>query len=335
MGRRPRTVPGADGLLLVDKPAGISSAAVVAKARRIFGGVKAGHTGTLDPFATGLLPLALGEATKLAGYLTDSDKSYCGTIRFGVTTDTLDRTGTETGRVPVPPFDDAVLEGLAAAFRGEIVQVPPAFSAIKRDGRPMYELARLGEAPELEARPVRVDRLELHAAGTDTATITIDCSKGFYVRSLARDLGAALGCGAVLQELRRTRVGRLAVESSVTLETLAAMEDPATALVPLVDALAHLRLVEVAAEAALDLRQGRQRALGGLGSGRSGERVRVVCGSDLVAVAGMHEGLWKLERVFTQAARRSAAPCPPREFLLSAAVSQMEEEEKERSESRD
>ena len=158
MGRRRPSADGPSGLLLVDKPAGISSAAVVARVRRVLGGVKAGHTGTLDPFATGLLPLCLGEGTKLAAYLTDADKTYEGVIRLGVTTDTLDRTGTVTETTDVPVVGPEKLEEVAARFRGPIEQVPPSYSAIKRGGRPMYELARRGEAPELEPRSVRVDR---------------------------------------------------------------------------------------------------------------------------------------------------------------------------------
>ena len=139
MGRRRPTSCTLHGVLLVDKPAGISSAAVVARVRRVLDGVKAGHTGTLDPFATGQLPVCLGEGTKLATYLTDEDKSYSGEIRLGITTDTHDRTGVVTSTSPVPDFTDAELEAVAAKFRGEILQVPPSYSAIKKDGRPMYE----------------------------------------------------------------------------------------------------------------------------------------------------------------------------------------------------
>ncbi len=344
MGRRRNNPDGPSGLLLVDKPAGISSAAVVARVRRLFGGVKAGHTGTLDPFATGLLPLCLGEGTKLATYLTDADKSYEGTIRLGVTTDTLDRTGTVTATSPVPAFDDAKLEAIAAGFRGEIEQVPPSYSAIKRGGRPMYELARRGEAPVLEPRVVRVDRLELGKSGEDRLRVVIDCSKGFYVRSLAHDVGAALGCGAVLEELRRTRVGDLEVDASTPLDTLEALADPASRVVPLEDSLGHLRRIDLAASEAEALRLGRQAPLLRIPPGGEGEKIRIVAAGGLVAVATFRGRLWELDRVFAKpstdafsstAATGGSAPCPPAGFVLPPAVSHLEEEERNEANRRD
>jgi tRNA pseudouridine55 synthase len=338
MGRRGTGVEGPDGLLLVDKPAGISSAAVVARVRRVLGGVRAGHTGTLDPFATGLLPLCLGEGTKLAAYLTDEDKGYEGTIRLGVTSDTHDRTGTLSAGGPVPDLDATLLEEVAAEFRGDIRQVPPSFSAIKKGGTPMYELARRGEAPELDARPVRVDRLEFAPSSpAGRISVVIDCSKGFYVRSLARDIGEKLGCGAVLEALRRTRVGSLRVEDAVPLEALEQAGGEALArsrVVSMVEALAGLRRLDVGADQAAGLRLGRQGALVGLPAGEPGERARVACGGDLVAVAICEGRLWALERVF--AARRvGASSCPPSGFVLAPAVSQLEEEERNEANRRD
>jgi tRNA pseudouridine55 synthase len=333
MGRRRNNAEGPSGLLLVDKPAGISSAAVVARVRRIFGGVKAGHTGTLDPFATGLLPLCLGEGTKLATYLTDADKSYEGIIRLGLTTDTLDRTGTVTGTAPVPPFDDARLEEIAAGFRGHIEQVPPSYSAIKRGGRPMYELARRGEAPELEPRATRVDRLELARAQGDLLTVVIDCSKGFYVRSLAHDVGAAIGCGAVLEELRRTRVGDLRVDDATPLEALEKAGDPAAFIVPLEEALGHLRRVDIAASEAESLRLGRQAPLLRIPPGGEGEKISIVAAGGLVAVATFRGRLWELDRVFAKSL--APASCPPTGIVLPPRLSHLEEEERNEANRRD
>ncbi|MFN2425709.1 MAG: tRNA pseudouridine(55) synthase TruB [Candidatus Binatia bacterium] len=336
MGRRRFSGDGPTGLLLVDKPAGISSAAVVARVRRVFGGVKAGHTGTLDPFATGLLPLCLGEGTKLATYLTEADKTYEGVIRLGVTTDTLDRTGVVTATAPVPPLDDARLEEVAAEFRGNIMQVPPNFSAIKRGGRPMYELTLRGEAPELDARPVRVDRLELALLGPERVSVAVDCSKGFYVRSLADEIGARLGCGAMLEGLRRTRVGRLRIEDAIPLADLEAPggAEAATATVLSLDeALGHLRRIEIQASEAEALRLGRQAPLQRVAPGEPGERIRLAAGKQLVAVAAYEGRFWVLERVF--AAPMNLTPCPAGMFVLPPAVSQMEEEERNEANRRD
>lgn len=337
MGRRGQGVLGPNGLLLVDKPAGISSAAVVARVRRVLGGVKAGHTGTLDPFATGLLPLALGEGTKLAAYLTDADKTYEGVIRLGVTTDTHDRTGAVTGSGEVPPVDDGLLEEIAAEFRGPILQVPPSYSAIKKGGRPMYELARRGEAPELDPRPVRVDRLELRMIAPDRMAVEIDCSKGFYVRSLARDIGDRLGCGAVLDSLRRTRVGSFLLDDAVA---LAAMEAPGgpelatEAVLSMDQGLALFRRVEIGAVDAEDLRLGRQGPLLRIKPGEPGEKIRLAAGKELVAVAAYEGRFWVLDRVFA-APPIILAPCPAGAFVLPPAVSQMEEEERNEANRRD
>lgn len=336
MGRRRPSADGPSGVLLVDKPAGISSAAVVARVRRVLGGVKAGHTGTLDPFATGLLPLCLGEATKLAGYLTDNDKTYEGVIRLGVTTDTLDRTGTVTGTAPVPPLEPEAIASLAREFEGDILQVPPSYSAIKRDGRPMYELARRGEAPELEARPVHVARLELRILDEKRLSVSIDSSKGFYVRSLAQDLGARLGCGAMLEALRRTRVGRLRLDGAIPLADLEKEGGEALAcssLLSLDQALGHLRCVELAAPEAAALRLGRQAPLLRIAPGQPGETIRLSVAGELVAVARFENRLWGLERVF--ASPTVSAPCPPEKFMLPASLSPMEEEERNEANRRD
>jgi tRNA pseudouridine55 synthase len=324
MGRRGRDVAGPDGLLLVDKPAGVSSAAVVARVRRVFGGVRAGHTGTLDPFATGLLPICLGEGTKLATYLTDTDKSYEGVILLGVRTDTYDCTGTIEETADVPPLARETLAAIAAGMTGETLQTPPAYSAIKRQGRPMYELARRGEAPELEPRPVRVDRCELEPIDGTHVRVAVDCSKGFYVRSLARDVGEQIGCGAVLESLRRTRVGPLAIDDAVALADLEGPEGRMLGLGRMRgmnEALAHLRPVTISQDEAREVRLGRQGPLLRIAPGRTGEKIRLSWGNELVAVAAGEGRLWVLERVFAPAATPGVTPCPHGGTVLPPSVS--------------
>ncbi len=217
---RKRASSGLDGLVLVDKPAGWTSHDVVAKARRLFGQPRIGHTGTLDPFATGLLVLCLGQATRLAEYLTAHEKEYTGEVVLGIETDTADSDGEVTRRAPVPDLGPADLERLAAAFTGRLAQVPPAHSAVKVGGQRAYALARKGEAVELAPREVEVFSLELAMAGRDRLTLRVRCGPGTYVRALARDIGRAIGCGAHLAALRRTRSGPFRVGEAYTLEAL-------------------------------------------------------------------------------------------------------------------
>jgi len=222
---RPKGDP-VDGVLLLDKPRGMSSSAAVGKARWLLNARKAGHTGTLDPLATGLLPLTFGEATKFSADLLDADKAYEARLLFGVTTSTGDLEGEVTSRETVT-FDRAQLEAILPRFTGEILQLPPMHSALKREGRPLYELAREGRVVERTPRRVRIDRLQLLAFDSAEAVLAVTCSKGTYVRVLAEDLGAALGCGAHLAGLRRTRVGALALENALTLDELETLDLPA------------------------------------------------------------------------------------------------------------
>jgi tRNA pseudouridine55 synthase len=221
---KPRRPPRrrVDGVLLLDKPAGMTSNAALQAARRLFNAAKAGHTGTLDPLATGLLPLCFGEATKFAGELLHADKAYRATLRLGVTTDTADADGRvlETRLVLVT---EAQLRDVLTDFVGQIEQIPPMHSALKRDGKPLYEYAREGVELKREPRPVSIYRLELLSLTGDEAVIEVDCSKGTYVRTLAADVGAALGCGAHLGALRRTRIGALEIPAAVTLAQLEAL----------------------------------------------------------------------------------------------------------------
>src|SRR6266545_1478652 len=206
-----------DGVIVIDKPEGLTSHDVVAVARRLLGEKRIGHTGTLDPLATGVLPLACGRATRLVRFLSASDKEYEASILFGVTTDTLDVTGEETSRSGATPSRDALMAALRS-FEGEQMQVPPAYSAKKVGGRRAYDFARRDEPVELAAVPVRVSRLELLEFGDDRCRVSLTCSAGFYVRALVRDIGARCGTGACLEALRRTRSGDFTIDEAVPLE---------------------------------------------------------------------------------------------------------------------
>jgi len=219
---RARRGDAVDGVLLLDKPSGITSNHALQKARRLLNAAKAGHTGTLDPLASGLLPLTFGEATKFSADLLDADKAYEARLKFGVRTSTGDAEGevVETRAVAVTRGE---IEAVLARFAGSIEQVPPMHSALKRNGRPLYELARKGIEVERMPRKVTIHRLRLLECNADAASIEVDCSKGTYVRVLAQDIGAALGCGAHLAGLRRTRVGGLTLDRAVTLAALEVM----------------------------------------------------------------------------------------------------------------
>src|SRR5438105_4252685 len=226
-----------NGVLLLDKAVGWSSNDALIKAKRLLNATKAGHTGTLDPFATGVLPLCFGEATKFAQDLLDADKTYQAVIHLGITTATGDTEGAvlETRDVDVTRDQiDAVL----AQFRGAIKQVPPMYSALKRDGKPLYEYARAGITLEREARDVTIHLLEFLDYQAPYLTVRVACSKGTYIRVLGEDIGAALGCGAHLQALRRIQVGHLTLAGCVTLDALTATpEAERAALLAPVDSL--------------------------------------------------------------------------------------------------
>jgi tRNA pseudouridine55 synthase len=251
-----------NGVLLLDKPVGVSSNRALQMARRLLNARKAGHTGTLDPMASGLLPVMLGEATKFSADLLDADKSYRATVRLGVTTTTGDAEGEEVERRPVDNAPGAVERALAQ-FTGAIEQVPPMHSALKRDGRPLYELARAGVEVERAPRSVRIHRLQLIEQSGDTLVVDVDCSKGTYVRVLAEDVGSALGCGAHLAALRRTRVGPLTLDDAVELGALEAMEPDARRryLRPVDELLDTLPSVALDAELTQRFRQGQRLAM--------------------------------------------------------------------------
>ncbi len=230
---------GPEGLLVVDKPAGWTSHDVVARVRRLARTRRVGHAGTLDPMATGLLVLGLGRATRLLGYLAAHDKDYDAGIRLGVSTDTDDADGVEVTR-SAAPWDLAGVRVAMAALTGTISQVPPAFSAIKVEGRRSYARARAGETVELAARTASVSRFDLLGVDGDVLRVAVTCSSGTYIRALARDLGAALGTGAHLCALRRTRVGAFDLAAAAPLAALGALEEAGGALplVPLAAAVA-------------------------------------------------------------------------------------------------
>lgn len=248
-----------DGVLFIDKPVGLTSNGVLSAVKRLYNADKAGHTGTLDPFATGLLPVALGEATKFSGHLLDADKTYLATMRLGVTTTTGDIEGEVRQRRPVQ-VSDAQLAAALARFTGPISQIPPMYSALKRDGKPLYEYARAGETVEREPRKVTIHALDLVAREGDSAIFRVACSKGTYVRTLAEDIGEALGCGAHLTALRREATGGFGLDGALTLDALQAMDLPArmAALHPNDALVAALPVLELDALLAARLRQGQR-----------------------------------------------------------------------------
>ncbi len=256
------------GIILIDKPAGITSSEVVRRIKAIVKPVRVGHLGTLDPFATGLLPIMIGEATRLAPFLEGGAKQYQGVISLGTETDTLDRDGAVVRTAAVPALDRARLDEVAARFTGAIDQVPPIFSALKRDGVRLYDLARRGgEVAPPPARRVEIRTLALQAEGGGSIRFSVECSTGTYIRSLARDIGAALGSAAHLAELRRIRSGPFSIEGAHALdEALALLRDArgAGALIPMRDALADLPEVEIDSVLERRIRNGDSSALDGI-----------------------------------------------------------------------
>lgn len=285
------------GFLNIDKPAGPTSHDVVARVRRLAGrSTRVGHAGTLDPMATGVLPVALGHATRLIEYLADARKGYVGLVRLGATTATDDAEGEVLATRPVPPLDDAAIEAAVAPLRGDILQVPPAYAALHYQGRRLYDLARASAAPELPPRPVAIYRLDWERAGPDTLRIVVECGKGAYIRSLARDIGAALGCGAHLAALRRTFVGPFHLDTALPLATLGG--DPAqlaAALLPPETAIAGWPAVTLDTEQARRVANGMPVDLPALG----GERARAhgPYGA-LLAVLRRSGDHWRPEKVF-------------------------------------
>ena len=245
-----------NGILIIDKPEGWTSMDVCAKLRGPFHERRVGHGGTLDPMATGVLPVFVGRATRAVAFSTDSEKEYAAGLQLGVITNTQDTTGETLETRPVSVTREQ-LEAALAPFRGDILQVPPMYSAIKIGGKKLYELARKGKEVERPPRPVTIHALEIvEQTGSETWTLRVRCSKGTYVRTLCHDIGAALGCGGCMSALRRTEAGGFTLKDAVTLEALQAAPEPAALLRP-VDACFHgYDAVEIGGRALFKARNG-------------------------------------------------------------------------------
>lgn len=227
MGRRNRKGRDITGIVVVDKPTGHSSNHVLQQVKRLFDAKKAGHTGSLDPLASGVLPICLGEATKLSGYLLDADKQYAVTCKLGITTDSGDADGEVIAEQAIPDFDEAALQVILDSFIGEQDQVPPMFSALKYQGQPLYKLARQGIEVERKSRRIRIYDIELLDCCYDSFTLSVRCSKGTYIRTLVEDISHKLGTGGHVTMLRRTGVAGYTLNDAVTLKQLSEKREDA------------------------------------------------------------------------------------------------------------
>lgn len=290
---------------MIDKPEGPSSAQVVHRVKKIARAQKLGHLGTLDPFASGLLLIGVNEGTKVADVFISASKSYRGVMVLGAATDSQDATGNVLAVRPVPPVDASVLKDLERRFTGALQQIPPMFSALKKDGVRLYKLARQGKEVPRAPRSIRIEALRLDRLSATEIEFDVTCSRGTYVRTLAADMGEALGCGAHLKSLRRTACGHLTLDHAVTLEELERLagkkEIP---LVPLPSALSHLRRIAWQSGWLSRVRLGQQEILNQIGKPLAGERLVCILDprGELVALAQWSEdipgGLWRLARVF-------------------------------------
>jgi tRNA pseudouridine55 synthase len=285
-----------NGVVVIDKPSGLTSFDVVARVRRALGERRVGHTGTLDPMATGVLPICVGEATKLVPFLVSGDKEYEAELRLGVTTDSLDATGTVTSETNAANVSRSDVERALQGFVGTIQQRPPMHSALRVGGQRLYKLAHQGLEVEREPRAVVVHAIELVAYEAPLARLRVRCGKGTYIRSLAADLGAALGVGAHLTALRRTRVGPFGLDRAVALDALS----PATPLTGLAEALADHATVPLDEAQVRDVRAGKLRTIAELRAPEgAGSHVRLLdAHGSLIAVAEAHAGRLTLARVF-------------------------------------
>ena len=293
------------GILLIDKPEGPTSAQVVGRVKRILGAKRVGHLGTLDPFASGLLPLAINEATKIAQLFLAAPKSYTGIITLGAETDTEDSTGRVVEVREVPSFGEREIEKLERAFTGTLRQTPPMFSAIKQGGVRLYDLARKGQSVPRTPREIKIERLRLWKVGPAELGFEVSCSKGTYVRTLAADMGRFLGCGAHLKSLRRLSCGHLGLEQAVPFTEIERLKSQGNLpLLSLNQVLKDLREICLDNGSLSQIRMGRQEAVARLGAPEGGEQyARLVdAKGDLVALAQWAEettgGRWRLFRVF-------------------------------------
>lgn len=294
-----------NGLLLIDKPEGLSSAAVVRQVKKALTVEKIGHLGTLDPFASGLLPLCLGSGTKIAQFLMAERKSYAGTIRLGVDTDTLDVTGAVLRTSPIPDYDEHTLRALERRFSGEYWQTPPMYSALKRNGVPLYKLARRGVVVEREPRKIQIEQLVLSRVAADVWEFSLTSSKGAYMRVFAADIGAALGCGGHLASLRRTAFGEFSLHDALPLQSVLESRTAEASLLSPAQAMRHYPILRVAPDMIAQLRRGQQAVLRALPNETNAVTVAALIDTDgeLVAVVerqhGQAEqaGQWRLLRV--------------------------------------
>jgi tRNA pseudouridine55 synthase len=295
------------GILLIDKPEGPSSAQVVGRVKRIVGAKKVGHLGTLDPFASGLLLVGVNEGTKIADIFLSAAKSYSGMMVLGLATDSQDATGKIVEERPVPIVGEAELRALEAKFTGTLTQVPPMFSALKKDGVRLYRLARQGKEVPREPRSIRIEALSLRRRSAAEIEFDVTCSRGTYVRTLAADMGAELGCGAHLKTLRRIACGPLTIAQAVTPGELERRDVSAPLpLLSLAVALGHLLAVQWPSRLISRLRLGQQDLLTQIGQPQAGERLARVLDprGELAALAEWTDdlpgGRWRLLRVFQE-----------------------------------
>lgn len=286
------------GFVVIDKPAGITSHDVVSRVRRILGTRKVGHTGTLDPFATGVLPVAVNDGTKAIPFLDEGIKCYEALMQLGVATDTLDMTGTVLREGEYAAVSEPQLLNVFDRFTGPILQIPPMYSAIKQGGQPLYKLARQGQEVERAPRPVEIHAIELLSVTLPFVSIRVTCSRGTYVRTLADDIGTALGCGAALKELRRTASGLFEIAAASTLEELAHVAETGEAeslFISTLDALAHLQEITLTDAGLAKVSFGRsplwqETAANADATGTVGDMVRLSHNGALVAVARLQAG---------------------------------------------
>lgn len=285
------------GWVVLDKPVGMTSTHAVSVVKRAYCAKKAGHAGTLDPLASGLLPIALGEATKTVPFVMDGRKAYEFTVAWGSQTDTDDTEGRVVATSEKRP-DEAAIAALLPRFTGTILQVPPKFSAIKIAGERAYDLARDGEEVTLEARPVEIAALRIVRHDGPTTTFEAECGKGTYVRAIARDLGTALGCLGHVAHLRRTRVGPFSIAEAVTAEALREAGDAMSALKPVAAALALIPEIVVHRDAALRLKRGQSILLRGRDAPPEADAVYASSGGVLIATGSVEQGEFVPHRVF-------------------------------------
>ena len=286
------------GWVVLDKPVGMTSTHAVSVVKRAFSAKKAGHAGTLDPLASGLLPIALGEATKTVPFVMDGRKAYQFTVAWGSQTETDDTEGRVIATSELRPQEDAI-EALLPRFTGTILQTPPKYSAIKIAGERAYDLARDGEEVVLQPRPVEIDALSIVSHDGATTTFEAECGKGTYVRAIARDLGVALGCLGHVAHLRRTRVGPFTVTEATTVETLRSSQEEAEgALRPVAAALELIPEIVVHRDAALRLKRGQSALLRGRDAPIEAEAVYATSGGVLIATGSISNGELVPHRVF-------------------------------------